>query len=569
MLTATEAFIAAHPQHPGSLAFLLTSDEEGDAIDGTVAVVEALKARGERLDFCVIGEPTSVNTLGDMVKNGRRGSLSGKLTVKGIQCHIAYPHLGRNPIHLAAPAIAELGDTEWDQGNEYFPPTTWQISNIHGGTGATNVVPGHVEIKFNFRFSTASTVEGLQQRLIAILDRHELDYEINWTLGARPFLTGRGPLADAAGQRHPRGLRDRHRTVDHRRHLGRPLHHRNLRPVAGNRPGQRDQPQDRRMRRHRCAAQAFRHLHPPPRAVVAVMSDPSARTELATVRDFVRYAVSRFNAAGLFFGHGSDNAWDEAVYLTLHTLNLPLDRLEPFLDARLLQDERSALLDIYRRRAEDRLPAAYLTNEAWLAGHRFYVDDRVIVPRSFIAELLEEQLAPWVDDPWAVETALDLCTGSGCLAILAALAFPEARVDAVDLSKEAISVAERNVEEYGLSERIEIIRSDAFANLAGRRYDLIISNPPYVNADSVAALPPEYLHEPVMALGSGKDGLDFTRIILREARRHLTPNGLLVVEIGHNREELEAAYPALPFTWLDTAAGDEFVFLLRAADLPA
>lgn len=299
------------------------------------------------------------------------------------------------------------------------------------------------------------------------------------------------------------------------------------------------------------------------------MSDPSARAELATVRDFIRYAVSRFNAAGLFFGHGSDNAWDEAVYLTLHTLSLPLDRLEPFLDARLLQDERSALLDIYRRRAEDRLPAAYLTNEAWLAGHRFYVDDRVIVPRSFIAELLEEQLAPWVDDPWAVETALDLCTGSGCLAILAALAFPEARVDAVDLSKEAISVAERNVEEYGLSERIEIIRSDAFANLAGRRYDLIIANPPYVNADSVAALPPEYLHEPVMALGSGKDGLDFTRIILREARRHLTADGLLVVEIGHNREELEAAYPALPFTWLDTAAGNEFVFLLRAADLPA
>jgi len=198
MLTATEAFIAACPHHPGSIAFLLTSDEEGDATDGTVAVVEALKARGERLDFCVIGEPTSVDTLGDMVKNGRRGSLSGKLTVKGIQCHIAYPHLGRNPIHEAAPAIAELGDTEWDQGNEYFPPTTWQISNIHGGTGATNVVPGSVEIKFNFRFSTASTVDGLKQRLTAILDRHGLDYDIDWTLGARPFLTARGQLADAA-----------------------------------------------------------------------------------------------------------------------------------------------------------------------------------------------------------------------------------------------------------------------------------------------------------------------------------------------------------------------------------
>ena len=198
MLTATEAFVAANPDHPGSIAFLLTSDEEGDANDGTVAVVEALKARGESLDFCVIGEPTSVDTLGDMIKNGRRGSLSGKLTVKGIQCHIAYPHLGKNPIHLAAPAIAELGDTEWDQGNEYFPPTTWQISNIHGGTGATNVVPGSVEIKFNFRFSTASTVDGLKQRLTAILDKHELEYDIAWTLGARPFLTGRGPLAEAA-----------------------------------------------------------------------------------------------------------------------------------------------------------------------------------------------------------------------------------------------------------------------------------------------------------------------------------------------------------------------------------
>ncbi|MGE5470898.1 MAG: succinyl-diaminopimelate desuccinylase [Bacteroidota bacterium] len=197
-VTAVEAFIAAHPEHAGSLAFLLTSDEEGDAIDGTVAVVDALKARGEMLDYCIIGEPTSVNTLGDMIKNGRRGSLSGVLTVKGIQCHIAYPEKGRNPIHDAAPALAELAATEWDRGNEYFPPTTWQISNIHGGTGATNVVPGSLEVKFNFRFSTASTPEGLQQRLTAILDKHGVDYEIKWTLGARPFLTGRGPLADAA-----------------------------------------------------------------------------------------------------------------------------------------------------------------------------------------------------------------------------------------------------------------------------------------------------------------------------------------------------------------------------------
>ncbi|WP_306603340.1 50S ribosomal protein L3 N(5)-glutamine methyltransferase [Azonexus sp.] len=295
----------------------------------------------------------------------------------------------------------------------------------------------------------------------------------------------------------------------------------------------------------------------------------SAKTELITVRDFIRYAVSRFNAAGLFFGHGSDNAWDEAVYLTLHTLHLPLDRLEPFLDARLLPEERVALLDITTRRCQDRLPAAYLTHEAWLGEHRFYVDDRVIVPRSFIAELLDEQLTPWIDDPWAVEHALDLCTGSGCLAILTALAFPNATVDAVDLSKEALQVAERNIADYHLVDRVRPVHSDAFTALAGRKYDLIISNPPYVDAQAVAALPPEYRHEPEMALGSGDDGLDFTRIILAKAKKHLNADGILVVEIGHNRDALEAAFPTLPFTWLDTAAGDEYVFMLRAADLPA
>lgn len=293
----------------------------------------------------------------------------------------------------------------------------------------------------------------------------------------------------------------------------------------------------------------------------------AAKTELITVRDYLRYAVSRFNAAQLFFGHGSDNAWDEAVYLTLHTLNLPLDRLEPFLDARLLPHERELLLDIYNRRSQDRLPAAYLTHEAWLGEHRFYVDDRVIVPRSFIAELLDEQLTPWIEDPWAIESVLDLCTGSGCLAILSALAFPNAEVAAIDLSEDALAVAERNVADYHLTDRVELIQSDAFTKLAGRKFDLIISNPPYVNAESVAALPPEYLHEPELALGSGDDGLDFTRIILREAKKHLTENGILIVEIGHNRDDLEAAYPTLPFTWLDTAAGDEFVFLLHAADL--
>jgi len=215
----------------------------------------------------------------------------------------------------------------------------------------------------------------------------------------------------------------------------------------------------------------------------------------------------------------------------------------------------------------ERLPAAYLTHEAWLGEHRFYVDERVIVPRSFIAELLVEQLAPWIDDPDAIGSALDLCTGSGCLAILAALAFPDAEVDAVDLSKDALDVAAKNVADYGLAEQVELVESDLFAALAGRSYDVILSNPPYVNAESVAALPPEYQAEPALALGSGEDGLDATRQILAKAKDHLNPGGLLVVEIGHNRDALEAAYPTLPFTWLDTESGDQFVFMLRREDL--
>jgi len=196
-VTAIEKFVAAHPRHPGSIALLLTSDEEGVATEGTVRVVEALQARGEKMDYCIVGEPTAVSKTGDTIKNGRRGSLSGDLIVKGIQGHIAYPHLVKNPIHLASPAIAELASTEWDKGNEYFPATSWQVSNIHGGTGATNVVPGTVEITFNFRFSTASTVESLKQKVHAILDRHGLEYELNWSLSGKPYLTPRGNLVDA------------------------------------------------------------------------------------------------------------------------------------------------------------------------------------------------------------------------------------------------------------------------------------------------------------------------------------------------------------------------------------
>ena len=296
------------------------------------------------------------------------------------------------------------------------------------------------------------------------------------------------------------------------------------------------------------------------------MSD--TRDELLTLRDLLRYAVSRFNEGGLFFGHGNDNAWDEAVYLLLHTLHLPLDRLEPFLDARLTTPEREAVLAVIERRVRERVPAAYITNEAWLGEHRFYVDERTIVPRSFIAELIEERFEPWLDDPDGVTSALDLCTGSGCLAILLALAFPDAQVDAVDLSQDALAVARRNVADYQLEDRIRLVHANLFAGVARQRYDLIISNPPYVNAESMAMLPEEYRREPEMALASGEDGLDLVRLMLKEAHAHLNPEGLLIVEIGHNRDALEAAFPQTPFTWLETSAGNEYVFLLRADELP-
>lgn len=293
-----------------------------------------------------------------------------------------------------------------------------------------------------------------------------------------------------------------------------------------------------------------------------------AQSELSTLRDLMRFSVSRFSEAGLFFGHGTDNAWDEAAYLLLHTLHLPIDRLEPFMDARLTSDERAEALKTIARRITERVPAAYLTHEAWLGDCRFYVDERVIVPRSHIAELLREQLSPWIDDPWAVGSALDLCTGSGCLAILAAIAFPESKIDAVDLSPDALAVARRNVDDYGLESRIRLIESNAFAGIPEERYDVIISNPPYVNAGSMATLPEEYRREPELALTSGEDGLDFVRILLKEAASHLNPEGILIVEIGHNRDALEMAFPDTSFVWLDTSAGNQNVFMLRRADLP-
>ena len=292
-----------------------------------------------------------------------------------------------------------------------------------------------------------------------------------------------------------------------------------------------------------------------------------ARRELVTVRDLVRFAVSLFNEEKLFFGHGSANAFDEAAYLVLHTLKLPPDKLEPFFDAKLTSVERDAVLNVIARRVRERIPAAYLTNEAWLGEYKFYVDKRVIVPRSFIAELLRDELSPWVADPEAIEGVLDLCTGSGCLAILAALTFPHAVVDAVDLSADALEVARRNIDDYALTDRVEPIHSNMFDELDGRRYDLILSNPPYVTAKSMRALPPEYLQEPEMALASGIDGLDHVRLILANATEYLNEGGLLVVEVGFNRKGVEAAFPDLPLTWAETSAGDGVVFLITRDEL--
>jgi ribosomal protein L3 glutamine methyltransferase len=289
--------------------------------------------------------------------------------------------------------------------------------------------------------------------------------------------------------------------------------------------------------------------------------------DLHTIRDWLRWGTSRFNEAKLFFGHGCDNAHDEAAWLILHALHLPPDRLDPYIDARLTRHERLAVLELLQQRIARRLPAAYLTHEAWQAGLRFYVDERVLVPRSYFADLLVDGFAPWIDDPDAIESALDLCTGSGCLAILMAHAFPNAQIDAADISKDALEVAKRNVAEYDLKDRIRLAQGDLFGGLGKRRYDFILSNPPYVTAQAMLDLPPEYRHEPENALAAGDDGLDIVRRILAGAKNHLKPHGLLAVEVGHNKEIVEAAFPELPLTWLDTESGEGKIFLLHREDL--
>ena len=295
--------------------------------------------------------------------------------------------------------------------------------------------------------------------------------------------------------------------------------------------------------------------------------------DLTTLRDWLRYAVSRFTAARLVYGHGTSTALDEAAFLILSALHLPVDALDPWLDARLTREERARLSELIEARITTRKPAPYLVNAAYIRGHKFFVDERVIVPRSFIGELIcdlmegDDELAVFTDDPASVRRVLDLCTGSGCLAILAAIAFSDAQVDAADISEDALAVAEQNVADYGLADRVRPIRSDLFGALKCERNDLVISNPPYVTRPAVEAYPPEYRAEPTLAHLGGEDGLDLVRLILDAAPEHLTPNGQLVVEIGQGRELLEAEYPHLPFIWLDTAESSGEVFRIGAAEL--
>ncbi len=293
---------------------------------------------------------------------------------------------------------------------------------------------------------------------------------------------------------------------------------------------------------------------------------------LFTPRDFLRRAISRFNQADLVYGHGTTTALDEAAFIILEGLRLPIDQLEPFLDARLLPDERERLAGLIEARVTTRKPAPYLLNKAYVGGVPFFVDERVIVPRSFIGELLRSDAlaggeGSLIADAGAVTSVLDLCTGSGCLAILAAQLFPNARVDAVDLSPAALEVARRNVADFGMEDRVRLFEGDLFTPLKGKRYDFIITNPPYVGEAVMAALPPEFLAEPAMALDGGVDGFDIVRSILDGARAHLAPGGALICEIGEDRDILEAEYPDLPFLWLDTSESAGEVFFLPAEAL--
>jgi ribosomal protein L3 glutamine methyltransferase len=285
-----------------------------------------------------------------------------------------------------------------------------------------------------------------------------------------------------------------------------------------------------------------------------------------SVRDYIFWAERRFNQARLYYGHGTDNARDEAVWLVTTALHIPFDGLDAQAGRLLDATEQTTIRDLVEVRVRTRKPLAYLLHEAWFAGLKFYVDERVIVPRSLIGDFIHEQFQPWID-PARVQHVLDLCTGSGCIAIAAAHAFPQAQVDGAELSADALAVARINVEQHGLGARVQLVQSDLFANLAGRRYDLILTNPPYVDVADMATLPAEYQHEPTLALASGEQGLDAIVHILAHARAHLNPGGALVAEVGNSHVALAERFPDVPFVWLTSASGDESVFLLSAEDL--
>ncbi|HYM47151.1 MAG TPA: 50S ribosomal protein L3 N(5)-glutamine methyltransferase [Burkholderiaceae bacterium] len=287
-----------------------------------------------------------------------------------------------------------------------------------------------------------------------------------------------------------------------------------------------------------------------------------------TVRDWISWGANELEAAGVYFGHGTDNAIDEAAWLVGAALSVAPDELEAQLDNALAPAQEKRLRELIDQRIATRKPAAYLLHEAWFAGLKFYVDERVIVPRSLTAEFIAERFEPWIE-PQRVRRILDLCTGSGCMAIACAYAFPEAQVDAVDISDDALAVARINVEGHDLAGRVRLVRSDLFATLAGQRYDIIVTNPPYVGHAEMQGLPAEYRNEPRLALESGSDGLDAIKHILREAASYLEPDGILVAEVGNSNELLQATFPGIPFTWLSTESGDDSVFLLKAAQLAA
>ncbi|GAA5190906.1 50S ribosomal protein L3 N(5)-glutamine methyltransferase [Ferrimonas gelatinilytica] len=291
-----------------------------------------------------------------------------------------------------------------------------------------------------------------------------------------------------------------------------------------------------------------------------------AVSELHTIEDMLRWCVSRFNAAGIYYGHGTDNPWDEAISLVMHTLHLPTELGNEVRSARLTSSEKQRIIELAIRRVRERVPVPYLINSAWFAGYEFFVDERVLVPRSPFAELIEQGFQPWLGDK-EVHQVLDLCTGSGCIAIACAHQFDEAQVDAVDISPEALQVAQINIESHGLLDRVYPIESDGFAVLKGQKYDLIVSNPPYVDAEDMADLPEEFHHEPELGLASGPDGLELTRQILAQAAEHLNEGGLLFVEVGNSMVALNEQFPTLPFTWLEFERGGHGVFMLTREQL--